>query len=152
MLAIGSLAPDFELPDQDGRQVRLSALLGHGRVLLYFYPADFTPVCTREACAFRNWHSQLLEHATQICGISPQGSGTHARFRRAHALPFTLLSDTTRQVIRAYECAGPWGIGVRRTSYLIEHNGRILDVAHAAFRVRKHVAMAIRALGTFPDT
>ncbi|MDE1984813.1 MAG: peroxiredoxin, partial [Gammaproteobacteria bacterium] len=92
MLHVGALAPDFELPDQDGKSVRLSERLPHGPVLLYFYPADFTPVCTREACAFRELQPQLQQAGAEIIGISPQDSASHARFRTRYALPFTLLA------------------------------------------------------------
>lgn len=142
VLKIGDKAPDFELPDQDGKPLRLSELLRHGPVLLYFYPADFTPVCTREACAFRELQPQLASHAVNVIGISPQDSASHARFRVKHALPFTLLADTSKQVIRAYGCNGPLGLGVKRVSYLIGRDARILGVAHAGLRIAPHTALA----------
>lgn len=146
LLRIGASAPDFQLPDQDGKPVRLSEQLDRGPVLLYFYPADFTPVCTHEACAFRELHTRLTRQDIQVIGISPQDSATHARFRLRHALPFTLLSDPARQVIRAYGCVGPLGRGVRRVTYLVAGDGRIADVAHSALRVSRHIALADRVL------
>lgn len=142
MLNIGDLAPDFELPDQDGRPVRLSEQLSRGSVLLYFYPADFTPVCTREACAFRDLHSDLAARAVTIFGISPQDSISHARFRAKHALPFTLLADPEKHVISAYGCDGLLGFGVRRATYLIGRDRRILGAVHSAFSVSRHMALA----------
>ncbi|MGH8312146.1 MAG: peroxiredoxin [Gammaproteobacteria bacterium] len=142
MLRIGDLAPDFELPDQDAGPVRLSECLAHGPLLLYFYPADFTPVCTREACGYRELQPQLEHRGVAIIGISPQDSASHARFRLHHGLPFPLLSDPDKRVIRAYGCDGPLGIGVRRVSYLIGTNGRVQARVHAAFRVSRHLELA----------
>ncbi|MDE1887260.1 MAG: peroxiredoxin [Gammaproteobacteria bacterium] len=142
MLHVGDPAPDFELPDQDARPVRLTACLARGPVLLYFYPADFTPVCTREACGYRDLQPQLEHRGAAVIGISPQDSASHARFRQRHALPFPLLSDADKRVIRAYGCDGPLGFGVRRVSYLIGTNGRIQARVHAAFRVSRHLELA----------
>ncbi|HKT31604.1 MAG TPA: peroxiredoxin [Gammaproteobacteria bacterium] len=142
MLRIGDAAPEFELPDQDARPVRLSQRLAHGPVLLYFYPADFTPVCTREACGFRALQPQLAQRGAAIIGVSPQDSTSHARFRQRHGLPFTLLSDPEKRVIHAYGCDGPLGFGVRRVSYLIGSNGRIQARVHAALRVNRHLELA----------
>lgn len=141
MLKIGDIAPDFELPDQDGKPARLLELLRHGPVLLYFYPADFTPVCTREACAFRELQPQLEQHDATIIGISPQDVESHARFRTRYALPFTLLADPDKHVIRGYGCDGPFGLGVKRVTYLIGRDSRIQDVAHAGLRVAPHTAL-----------
>ncbi len=145
MLKIGDHAPDFELPDQDGRLLRLTALLKNGPLLLYFYPADFTPVCTREACAFRDLQPRLTAADTMVVGISPQDSASHARFRQQHGLNFTLLADPDKRVIRAYGCDGPLGFGVKRVSYLIGQDGCIMDSARAALRVRPHAALAKQA-------
>jgi peroxiredoxin Q/BCP len=142
MLKFGNLAPDFELPDQGGTPVRLSERLSHGSVLLYFYPADFTPVCTREACTFRELHPQLERQGAMVIGISPQDSESHMRFRAKYALPFTLLADPEKRVIRAYGCDGPFGLGVKRATFLIDRDARILDVAHAGLRVAPHAALA----------
>lgn len=141
MLNIGELAPDFELPDQDGQMVRLIKQLSRGPVLLYFYPADFTPVCTREACAFRDRYGALAGRGATLIGISPQSSASHARFRAQHGLPFALLSDPDKRVIRAYGCDGPLGLGVRRVSYLIGRDGRIRQRVKAALRVSRHLEL-----------
>lgn len=147
MLHVGELAPDFELPDQDGKPLRLSERLTHGPVLLYFYPADFTPVCTREACAFRELQPRLQQAGAEIIGISPQDSASHARFRTRHDLAFTLLADPEKRVIRAYGCDGLLGFGVKRVSYLIGRDGRVQDAVHAALRVRRHLRLAGKMLG-----
>lgn len=146
MLRAGDLAPDFELLDQDSKPVRLSERLTHGPVLLYFYPADFTPVCTREACAFRELQPQLEQQAVTVIGISPQDPASHTRFQQHHALPFTLLSDPDKRVIRTYGCDGLLGFGVKRVSYLIGCDRRVLASVHAAFRVKQHIELARRIL------
>ncbi|MGH8282719.1 MAG: peroxiredoxin [Gammaproteobacteria bacterium] len=146
MLKPGDTAPDFELPDQDGQMRHLAGLLAHGPVLLYFYPADFTPVCTREACTFREFIPDLVRKGVTLMGISPQDSASHDRFRARHHLNFPLLADTDKRVIRAYGCDGPLGFGVKRVSYLIGRDGRIVEAVHAALRVSRHAAMARQVL------
>lgn len=148
MLKTGDMAPDFALPDQDGREVKLSELLTRGPVVLYFYPADFTPVCTREACAFGALQPQLAERGVTLIGISPQDSASHARFRERYHLAFPLLADPDKKVIRAYGCDGPLGFGVSRVTYRIGTDGRIQDAAKAAFRVAPHRKLAERSLST----
>ena len=94
MLKIGDTAPDFSLPDQDGQSRATCAdLLTKGPVLLYFYPADFTPVCTREACAFGALAARAAKAGVTLIGISPQDSASHARFRESYSLNFPLLAD-----------------------------------------------------------
>lgn len=145
MLKAGDIAPDFELPDQDGNPVRLSTLLTRGPVLLYFYPADFTPVCTREACVFRELQPDLERRGATLIGVSPQDSASHARFRERHRLTFPARGSEKR-VIRAYGCDGPLGLGVKRVSYLIGKDGRIVETVSAAFRVARHAAVARRLI------
>ena len=88
MLKNGELAPDFELPDQDGRKRRLSDLVDGKPLIVYFYPADFTPGCTKEACDLRDLHAQILASGLRVVGVSPQSPESHRRFRDEHALPF----------------------------------------------------------------
>jgi thioredoxin-dependent peroxiredoxin len=146
MLKVGELAPDFSLPDDHGQTVSLRGLLAKGPVLLYFYPADFTPVCTREACAFGALEPELSKAGVSLIGISPQDAKSHARFREHYSLPFPLLADPDKQVIRAYDCDGLLGFGVSRVTYLIGRDGRIQEAAKAALRVAPHLALADRAL------
>jgi peroxiredoxin Q/BCP len=141
MLAIGSRAPDFTLPDQDGQPVTLSAVLARGPVLLYFYPGDFTPVCTREACAFRDAEPDLLAEGLQVIGVSPDSPAKHAEFRAAYALTFTLLSDRDRSVARTYDALGLFGLGTGRVSYRIGADGLIQAVADARLRIAPHLAL-----------
>jgi peroxiredoxin Q/BCP len=125
MLRVGDVAPDFETTDQNGDIVRLSERLAEGSVILCFYPADFSPVCTAQACAFRDRTGSLADIDIQIFGISPQSSDSHRRFAEAYDLPFPLLSDTKKRIIRAYGVDGPLGFGVRRATFLIDADGTI---------------------------
>ena len=138
MLRSGDIAPDFNLLDQDGRSTQLSALLSEGPVLLYFYPADFTPGCTKEACDIRDMHDDISDVGIRVIGISPQGEDSHTRFRDKHRLPFTLLADPTKSTVKDYGVNGPLGIGVRRATFFIREDGRIDDVVVADLLVGKH--------------
>src|SRR5215471_1100283 len=146
MLAVGARAPEFTLPDQDGRDISLTTLLNHGTLVLFFYPADFTPGCTKEVCMLRDLHADLLARGLNVAGISPQGAESHAAFRSKHGLRFTLLSDPEKAVIRMYEVDGPLGIGVRRATYLIDPSRHIRDAVLADFRISRHEDFVRRAL------
>jgi thioredoxin-dependent peroxiredoxin len=138
MLAMGGRAPEFTLPDQDEQGVSLSTLLRDGPLILYFYPADFTTVCTREACVIRDLHSEIQQAGMEVAGISPQTPASHRAFREKHRLRFTLLSDTEKFVIRMYDVRGPLGFGVRRATYLIDQARYIRSAVLANFRVSEH--------------
>jgi peroxiredoxin Q/BCP len=146
MLQRGDEAPDFTLPDQDGRKRRLSELLKGEPLILYFYPADFTPGCTREACDLRDLHARILASGLKVVGVSPQSPDSHRRFREQHALPFMLLSDEDKQAIKAYGVDGPLGIGVRRATFLIDARRRIVDAVLADLRIGKHQEFVERAI------
>jgi peroxiredoxin Q/BCP len=146
MLKPGVEAPDFALPDQDGRQRRLVDLIEGNPLILYFYPADFTPGCTREACDLRDLHARILASGLRVVGISPQSPESHRRFRAEHALPFTLLSDEDKVAIKAYDVDGPLGIGVRRATFLIDARRRIADAVLADLMIAKHQAFVERAI------
>jgi thioredoxin-dependent peroxiredoxin len=151
VLKPGTFAPDFELPDHTGRKQRLSELTAEGPLILYFYPADFTPGCTREACDFRDLHAQLLGSGHRVVGVSPQSSESHRRFREQYSLPFVLLSDEDKTVIRAYGVDGPLGIGVRRATFLIDRNCKIVDAILADLRVGRHLEFVERAIAATAD-
>ena len=138
MLAIGSRAPEFTLPDQDDRNVSLTTLLNRGPLVLYFYPADFTPVCTREACMLRDLHAEILSAGLSVAGVSPQSPDRHAEFREKYNLPFTLLADVEKFVIKMYDVNGPLGLGVRRVTYLIDQARVIRAAVKADFRIAQH--------------
>ena len=146
MLKNGTRAPEFALEDQHGKRHTLKSLLADGPLILYFYPADFTPGCTKEACDLRDLHARILASGLRVFGVSPQSPDSHRRFRAEHSLPFPLLSDEARSAIKAYDVDGPFGIGVRRATYLIEADGRIADAVLADFNIGKHEAFVERAV------
>lgn len=145
MLPIGSRAPEFTLPDQDDRNVSLTTLLNRGPLILYFYPADFTPGCTKEACMLRDLHSEIQKVGLNVAGVSPQPPERHAEFRDKYKLPFTLLSDVEKFVIRMYDVNGPLGLGVRRGTYLIDQARQIRGAVLADFRISQHEDFIRRA-------
>ena len=138
MLEISERAPQFTLSDQTGKPVSLQGLLENGPVVLYFYPADFTPGCTKEACTIRDLHGELVAAGLQVAGISPQGQESHQRFAEKHQLPFLLLSDVEKEVIVDYGVNGPLGFGVRRATFLIDQDGIIRDAVLADLRIGQH--------------
>jgi len=138
MLDVGTRAPEFTLPDQDERDVSLTSLLNQGPLVLFFYPADFTPGCTREVCVVRDLFGDLVKQGMNAAGVSPQSPKSHREFRAKHNLPFTLLSDEAKAVVKMYEVNGPLGIGVRRVTYLIDPARNIRDAVLADFRIGLH--------------
>ena len=146
MLRSGDKAPDFVLPDDHGRETSLQDLLADGPLILYFYPADFTPVCTKEACAIRDMHEDIEAVGLRVAGVSPQNAASHTRFREELDLPFTLLSDTGKTAIRDYDVVGPFGAGVRRATYLIGEDGTIRDAVLADLRVSRHEELIRKAV------
>jgi peroxiredoxin Q/BCP len=146
MLKPGEQAPDFRLPDHDGRLRRLSELLEGKPLILYFYPADFTPGCTKEACDLRDLHARILATGLRVVGVSPQSPDSHRRFREKYELPFILLSDEEKAAIKAFDVDGPLGIGVRRATFLIDERRRIVDAVLADLRIGQHQAFVERAV------
>lgn len=146
MLKTGTRAPDFTLPDENGDDMALADLLDSGPLILYFYPADFTPGCTKEACDIRDLHGQLSAAGLQVVGVSPQDAESHRRFRDKHGLPFKLLCDEGKEVIRRYDADGPLGIGVRRVTYLISADGEIADAVQADLMIGRHRAFIEKAI------
>ena len=133
MLKIGDLAPDFTLTDKDGQAVSLSDFRGK-KVVLYFYPKDNTPGCTRQACAFAGAYAEFQERGVEVIGVSRDSVASHIKFAEKFGLPFVLLSDPDRVAIEAYgvwqekKMCGKVSMGVVRTTYLIDEQGVIIDV------------------------
>ncbi len=138
MLKPETSAPEFILPDENGDDVSLSELLQDGPLILYFYPADFTPGCTMEACSIRDVHADIESVGLQVIGVSPQDGASHMRFRKEHDLPFTLLSDTEKVAIKMYDVDGPFGVGVRRVTYLINQGKKIQAAIQADVLINRH--------------
>ena len=118
---VGKPAPDFELPGTDSRTYRLADMRGEW-VVLAFYPGDFTPVCTRQFCSYRDGDDHLDELGVNVLGISPQSVESHERFRKKHDLTVPLLADEDREVLRAYGVLAPGGV-VRRSIFIIDPEG-----------------------------
>ena len=133
MLEVGALAPQFTLKDADGKEVSLSDFLGR-RVVLYFYPKDHTPGCTRQACAFSSLYREFEARDVVVIGISRDSVASHKKFSEKHALPFLLLSDPERVAIEAYgvwkekKLYGKLSFGVERSTFLINSEGRIARI------------------------
>ena len=131
MLEIGTKAPDFTLPDQDGNMVTLSSLQGQ-KVVLYFYPKDNTAGCTKQACNFGELFPQFREKGAVGVGVSKDSVASHKKFQEKYHLPFTLVSDTELTAIKAYDVwqeknmYGRKTMGVVRTTYLIDEKGIIV--------------------------
>ena len=140
----GDTAPDFSLPDSSGREVSLSDFAGRSVVVLYFYPKDNTPGCTREACSFRDNYKDLRELGAEVIGISSDTGSSHADFAARHGLPFILLSDLDGEVRGAYGIVSIFGMLPGRVTFVIDKKGIIRHVFWSQFRAHKHVDEAIR--------
>ena len=138
MLETEQQAPEFTLPDQDGNDVSLTSLLKDGPAILYFYPADFTPGCTREACSIRDLHREISAAGLTVAGISPQSPDSHRRFREKYNLPFTLLADEKREVIKMFGVSGLFGVWVQRVTFLVDQNRVIKGRVKAHFSIGEH--------------
>ena len=146
----GSKAPDFTLPTHDGTKLKLSSLRGQP-VVLYFYPKDDTPGCTREACGFRDAKGKLAKHDAVVLGVSPDGPESHAKFRTKFRLPFTLLCDVEHAVAEKF---GAWreknmygkkSMGIARSTFVIDADGRVAAVFKAV-KVDGHAEQVLAAL------
>lgn len=149
-IAANQAAPDFELKDDAGTSRRLSDFRGKP-VILYFYPADDTPGCTKEACNFRDDYSQYQKAAVMILGVSPDSVKSHAKFKAKYQLPFPLLADDGHKVCDAYGVWGPKKMmgrefeGVLRTTFLIDAKGKVARVFENV-RPSEHSAEVLGAL------
>lgn len=143
----GDPAPDFALPDAGGELVRLSDLLARGPVVVFFYPGDFSPLCTREACAFSGALGAFREAGASVVGISGDGPGRHATFARTLGLEVPLLSDADGSVRAAYGVGRALGLFPQRVTYVIGADGIVRTVYAGQFRAREHVRRALAALG-----
>lgn len=149
-IKIGSAAPDFSLPDENGQSVRLSDLRSK-KVILYFYPKDDTSGCTMQACNFRDSYAEIQEKNAVVIGISPDGAKSHQKFKTKYDLPFILLSDLDHAVAKKY---GAWGkkslygkeyMGIIRSHFVIDAHGKIID-AQVQVKAKESTGLAVQAL------
>ena len=146
----GSKAPDFTLPTHDGTKLKLSSLQGQP-VVLYFYPKDDTPGCTKEACGFRDANAKLGKHKAVVLGVSPDSPESHEQFRTKYKLPFTLLADEGHKVAEKY---GAWreknmygkkSMGIARSTFIIDADGKVAKVFKAV-KADGHAEQVLAAL------
>lgn len=146
MLRVGDEAPEFRGTDQHGATIILGDLVTRGPVVLYFYPKDFTLVCTREACLFRDAHERLSARGACVVGISVDDEATHRRFAAKHALPFSLVADPERRIAERYGAVAFFGLRILRVTYAIDRERRIRGVFHHELSAQKHLDDVERAL------
>jgi peroxiredoxin Q/BCP len=143
---VGSVAPDFTLPSQSGEMVNLKDFLGQKPVVLFFYPKDDTPGCTKQACAFRDDHEEFGKLDAEVIGISSDSVESHRRFASRHNLPFTLLSDEGGRVRRQYGVPSTFGLFPGRVSYVIDEEGVVRHIFSSQVEAARHVEEALEAL------
>lgn len=149
MPEVGEKAPPLYGTDHHGRTWTLETLLAKGPLVLYFYPRDFTPICTREACAFRDAFEELRELGATVVGVSVDDAASHRRFAASHQIPFPLLSDEDGAIHRAYDAVAAFGLYRRRVTFVIDQGGVIRAAIHHQMSARRHadeVRAALRAL------
>lgn len=151
MLTEGTLAPNFTLMNVSGEQISLTDFLGK-TVVVYFYPKDDTPGCTKEACSFRDWYDTLIEKGVVVIGISPDNQASHQKFKEKYNLPFYLVSDEDHQVAELY---GAWGeksmygkkyFGIIRSTFVIDAEGKLQKVFKKV-QTEKHAEEILEILG-----
>lgn len=151
MLEVGVKAPDFKLLDKDGNEVSLSDFKNK-KVVVYFYPRDNTPGCTKQACAFRDSYNEFQEKDVVVIGISKDSVKSHGNFATKHELPFILLSDPDLEAIKAYDVwqekklYGKVSMGVVRTTYLIDEN-RMIEKVYNKVKTDKNAGEILEYLG-----
>lgn len=149
VLNVGDTAPDFPVPADAAGARTLREYLARGPVLLYFYPADFTRVCTAQACMLRDAEPMLMASSVRIIGVSPQGAESHDSFIARYGLPFSLVADTDGAIARLYGVSALFGLLTRRVTFLIARDGSIVDRAVADLSVGSHQDLVRRAIERF---
>ena len=140
MLKVGETAPEFSAQDQYGKTLTLESLLARGRLILYFYPKDFTPVCTAQACTFRDATAELGSLSANVVGVSGDKEESHQRFAEKHSVPFSLIADPERRIIKAYGASMPILNRTLRVTYVIDTNRRVIGAFHHELSAAKHLS------------
>jgi len=142
----GQPAPDFELPDAEGKRIRLADFRDKKTVVLYFYPKDDTPGCTAEACSFRDSYEEFSDAGAEVIGVSSDSASSHAKFAKRHKLPFTLLSDAKGEVRKKYGVPTTLGLLPGRVTFVIDKKGIVRHVFNSQLQATRHVSEALAAL------
>lgn len=143
---IGDKAPDFTLPNQDGVNVSLSGYENRKNVILFFYPKDFSPGCTTQACTFRDHYEDFSDLGAEVIGISSDSVESHKKFLDAYLLPFTLLSDENGEVRKLYGSTRGFGLIPGRYTFIIDRQGIIRHIFTSETNMKKHIDEALRVL------
>lgn len=150
-LTIGDKAPDFSLPNQEGKTVCLQDFLGRKHVVLYFYPKDETPGCVKEACTFRDQYEAFVEAGAEVIGVSADSVASHERFAAHRRLPFQLLSDPEKKVSQAYGVSGSLlGLLPGRETFVIDREGIIRHRFASQLQIGRHIQDALAVLKKLP--
>jgi peroxiredoxin Q/BCP len=144
-IAVGDRAPDFGLPDRNGKTVHLSDFRGKP-VVLYFYPKDDTPGCTKESCTFRDQYQDFQDAGAEVIGVSSDSSESHEKFATKYRLPFVLLSDRGGATRKLYGVPSTLGVLPGRVTYVIDREGTVRHVFNSQLQATQHVAEALQAL------
>ena len=147
-LEAGAKAPEFTLNDQDGRPVSLSSFRGQKNVVVYFYPKDDTPGCTKESCAFRDRFTAFSDGGAEVLGISSDSEASHKRFKEKHRLPFSLLADPGAKTRKAFGVPATLGLLPGRVTYVIDKQGSIRHAFNSQINATQHVDEALTVLKT----
>ena len=145
-LKIGDKAPEFSLPDQNGRVISLDDFIGKINLVVYFYPKDESYGCTKEACSFRDNYEDFKEAGAEVIGISADDENSHKGFAANHKLPFILLSDKDKTVARSYGVGKTLGILPGRVTFIIDKQGIIRGIYSSQVNFRKHIEEALEVL------
>ncbi len=145
LLEVGMKMPAFELPNQDNEIIKSSRFTGKPLVV-YFYPKDDTPGCTKEACSFRDNYVRFQSKNVQVVGISADDSASHHDFATKYKLPFTLLADTNREVHQTFGVGKELGLMTSRVTFIIDSTGKIVKIYKDNINAEKHITEALKAL------
>jgi peroxiredoxin Q/BCP len=140
---VGDNAPDFSLPDQDEKTVSLAGYRGKQAVVLYFYPKDETPVCTKEACGFRDSYEDFLDAGAAVIGVSSDSVESHRKFAANRSLPFRLLADENGELRKRFGVPSTFGLMPGRVTYIIDKQGVVREILNSQLFANKHVAGAL---------
>lgn len=145
-MKVGDTAPDFELDAQTGDGVRLSEFRGESVVVLYFYPKDDSPVCTREACAFRDSYEQFKEAGAEVLGISSDSLESHGMLALKLGLPFRLLTDDEGEVRRLFGVPSSLGLIPGRATYVLDKDGVVRHVFNSQINAERHIEESLKTI------